>query len=425
MMALIVLTVVMMLAGGLQQLSLRADREVGSSTDDARALYLAEAGLGEAISALRAGRSGAVGSPANPAVLNGGVFWVTATGVLPNSILLECTALAGSGRAAVEVVVGDMTEEPLFQAVLNSDETLTMNSGVTVDSYDSELGTYASQVVNIGFGGRPYAIDGGDVACNSDIVLNSGAVLFGDATPGPGHVVFDAATGSHVSGSTAPAAAPFSFPPIDVPTVASTGPFTLPSMANQALGPGTYGFDDMSLEKDSTLTVTGPATIVINNFTGGKDARLQVDATGGPVTFFVQGDYTHLSGFRTAPVAGSPMALAFMVDGDNDVVFPSQTPVQGAYYVPNAAVTFAANCEAWGSFAARRIDMSSSMKFHYDESLAKHWNSDGGESGEAIRQLSWQRTSVDPDFMRDRRDPFQLLGVEMANLPNPAQAWLE
>jgi hypothetical protein len=422
--ALVVLTVVMMLAAGLSQFSLRADREVGSRTDAVRAQYLAEAGLSEAIAALRSGFSGAVGTPENPATLMGGVFWVVVTPVPPSSLRLECTALAGSGRAALSIIVGDMTEEPLFSAVLNSDETLTLNSGVTIDSFDSELGGYDPQRVNVGFGGRPYALAGGHVASNSDIVLNANAVLFGDATPGPGHVVHNVATGSHISGSTTPALTPFAFPPITPPSVPSAGPFTLAPSTSLTLPPGNHGYGNFALERNSTLTVTGPATLVMDDFTGGKDSRLVINAANGPVTIFVQGNYNHISGFEAVPAPGSPMALAFMVQGGGDVLFPSAARVRGAYYVPNAAVTFASNCEAWGSFAGRRIDMSSSMRFHYDESLSKHWNTEGSQAGESLRQLSWQRGTVAPDLMRDRRDPFVILGLEQGDLPSPSEAWL-
>ena len=65
-----------------------------------------------------------------------------------NRFQLNAVALAGSGRAAAEVVVEVDVQAPLFQAVLNSDEQLTLNSGVSIDSYDSFVGDYASQAVN-------------------------------------------------------------------------------------------------------------------------------------------------------------------------------------------------------------------------------------------------------------------------------------
>jgi len=186
---------------------------------------------------------------------------------------------------------------------------------------------------------------------------------------------------------------------------------------------GKYGFDSFTLNKAAKLTVQGPATLVVGNFTGGKDARLYVDATGGPVTFFVQGDYAHFANFEVAPVAGSPIAIAFLVQGSGDVVFPSFCKVRGAYYVPNADVLFANDCEAWGSFAANRIEMSSSMEFHYDESLAKHWETTGNEDEDPLRLLAWRPAQVPPALMRDRRDPYQVLGVNRAALASPANSW--
>ena len=142
------------------------------------------------------------------------------------------------------------------------------------------------------------------------------------------------------------------------------------------------------------------------------------------MTIFVASTYTHTSNFESVPVGNSPMALAFMIQSPNDVVFPSSTGIRGAYYVPNANVLFASNCEAWGSFAANRIDMSSSMKFHYDESLAKHWEADGSTGKDPLRLLLWQPVPVAADLIKDRRDPFQVLNVAKAALPSPANAWI-
>jgi Tfp pilus assembly protein PilX len=404
------------------QVAITSDREVNGQVDDRRAFCLAEAGLAEAMTALRAGASGNVGNQGTPAYLSGGVFWVEATQLNATNTRLVSTALAGSGRAALEVVIEKANQAPLFQTVINSDDILTLNANVVVDSFDSELGSYASQAIN-NAQGYSYAKPNGDVSSNQDIILNAGATVFGDATPGPGETV-SFATGSYVSGSTAAAQNPFVFPPIQIPSAPSTGPYTVAPGASVTLGSGTHSFDNFTISKAGKLKIVGPATVIVNDFYGGKDGRLLIDATAGPVTFYVKGNYSHLNNFEAQPVGSSPMAVAFMVDGPGDVVFPSNTKVRGAYYVPHANVLFANYCEAWGAFAARRIDMASAMRFHYDETLAKHWSGNTGQGKDPLRLLAWQPQAVTPTaLLRDRRDPFRVLGVKPAALPSPANAW--
>ena len=418
--SLVVLTALLMMGAAMYRIASAADKEVRGREDDQHAFYLAEAGLAEAMVSLRAGSSGAIASQDQPAYMSGGVLWVTAEDLGGKRIRLVSNGMAGAGRSALEVVVEDQSKAPLFRAVLNSDDVMTLASAVQIDSFDSALGSYASQLTN-NYKGTPYAKDNGDVLSNSDIVLNSSALVFGDAKAGPGHQT-TLANGAYVSGSTTPSPDPFLFTPIPVPPVNGSSSYSL--SGNGSIPPGTWGYADFTLNKSAKLTITGPATLVVNNFTGGKDARLTIDATNGPVTIFVKGNYTHLANFEAQPKGASPMALAFMVQGANNVVFPNLTKVRGAYYVPNAQVVFANDNEAWGSFAAKKISMSNTMKFHYDESLAKHWKTDGKSVDDPLQMLSWSQTSPPAAVLGDRRDPYQVLDVKKKNLPTPTEAWV-
>jgi hypothetical protein len=385
------------------------------SLDDQRAFFLADAGLNEAFEAVRMGRSGNVSA----SLLGGGVRWVTAVPLGNDLTQLHSTAMVGRGRDALDAVVYLAPEEPpLFVATLNSKEVLTLNEGVLIDSFDSDLGTYASQAVNSNMG-LTYALANGDVRSNADVILNANATVFGDASPGPGFgVAFS--TGSYVDGSTVPAEEPFVFPPIDFPSSAPKGNYSVASAGTATLGPGNYDFNAFTINKDGKLTITGPATLAVDSFTGGKMASLLIDATNGPVTFFVRGAYTHTSGFQADSVPGSPMALAFMVDGTQDVVFPSNTKVRGAYYTPNADILFASGSECWGAFAANRISMANDMNFHFDETLLKHWGGKTGDDGDRLTVVYWRKSAVQPaSLLADRRDPLEVLGLDAGDLVSP------
>ncbi|MCZ6597564.1 MAG: hypothetical protein O7B99_07995 [Planctomycetota bacterium] len=412
----------MVLCTSLVRITSSSARKVSASVDDRRARELAEAGVHEAMAAIAAGATGQVATIDQPAYLGGGVLWVESTDLGGGQYRLVATGMAGSGRAALDVAVQhNGGDGPLFNAMLNSQDQLTMNADTMVDSYDSSLGDYASQAVNF-TAGHVHAEMNGHVASNDDIVLNARAAVFGDATPGPGHTV-SFATDSFVSGSTAPAASEFTFPPIDVPPIPSSGDLVLPNGSSDVIPPGDHGFGALTIGKDATLQIQGPANIVVQDFTGGKDGILEIDATGGPITIYVQSSYTHINGFHAVGVPASPVAVAFFIEGTDPIVFPSNTAILGAYYAPEADITFSANNEAWGAFAAKRISMSSGMHFHFDENLMEYWETDtGGE--DAVQILAWFEAEISPSFLRsNRRDPILLLGLDKATLPKPADAW--
>lgn len=418
---LMVLTSLLVLSAGFQQLTAVRTAELRHDEADLRAFYLAEAGMNEAMTALRAGSSGNVGSQNQPAYLAGGLLWTVATDLGGGRTQLDVTALAGRGRAAIEAVVEDLGSAPLFPSVLNSREQLTLNSSVVIDSYDSALGSYASQAVN-STNGYTHANKNGDVTSNEGIVLNSGAQVFGDATPGPGYSV-SLSAGAYVDGTTTPAGAAFSFPPVVRPPIPQAGAMALANGGSATLPPGNHGFTSLDLGKDSTLVVQGPATILVDDFVGGRDARLQIDATGGPVTIYVTDTYTHNNGFEAVAGPGSPMALAFLLESANPILFPASSRVRGAYYAPNADITFTSSNEAWGAFAGNRVDMSANMRFHYDETLAQHWDADTGQNANTMQVLSWRRTEVPSQLRAARGDPFELLNVNPQALFSPADAW--
>jgi hypothetical protein len=421
----VLLTGMLVMSYAFFRTTVSAQKSAHADLEDKRAFFLAESGLHEAYQAIRTGHPGGVATADQPALLGGGVLWVEATPLGGDQTRLVSTGMAGQGREALEAVIHYQPEKPpLFVATLNSKENLTLNEGVTIDSFDSDLGTYASQMVNFDHG-HPYAGANGDVRSNADVILNAHSTTFGDAIPGPEHAV-TFSTGAYVSGAIEPAKEPFVFPPIEFPSFPPLGNYSVAASASKTLASGNYNFGSFTLNKSSSLTVTGPATIVVDSFTGGKTAALKIDATLGPVTIFVRGAYSHISGFACTPVGTSPMSLAFMVNGTSDVVFPAGTKVRGAYYAPNANILFANMNECWGAFAAKRISMSNDMKFHFDEALLDDWDGEGGDEGDRLSVLSWRPITVESSLLRtDRRDPLQVLGLDAANLPAPGLAWQE
>ena len=140
--ALIVVSMVAAIgAAYLQYVSIGSRTQV-SHSDSIRAFYVAEAGLAESFHAVRMGRTGVIGSSANPAQHGDGLLWVEARRTSDDQVRLVSTALVGQGRSALSYVVEPVEEMVGFYSL----EDLFVNSSILVDGYDSSQAGYTQQV---------------------------------------------------------------------------------------------------------------------------------------------------------------------------------------------------------------------------------------------------------------------------------------
>ena len=143
--ALFVLIPVAALTFALVQTGISYTREHTKGSEDDRALMIAEAGLAEGYQWFSSGGSGVVGTSVDPAYFGDGLLWTEIEQVANRLYLLKSSAMYESGRAAVEQLVFRFSNS-LFDAAIFSSTNLTIGSQVLIDSFDSTLGTYASQV---------------------------------------------------------------------------------------------------------------------------------------------------------------------------------------------------------------------------------------------------------------------------------------
>lgn len=145
MLSLITVMILASLGAGLVQLHTSIDRRHEFAIDRRRALYLAEAGIGEAALAVSQGKSGNIASEAVPAAFGGGVYWVEADDLPDDRVVLRCTAQV----ATAEFVVRSMilpNVNPVTRLGFFGSDGMTVGWGSTVDGYHSGQGTFASQV---------------------------------------------------------------------------------------------------------------------------------------------------------------------------------------------------------------------------------------------------------------------------------------
>jgi hypothetical protein len=136
----------------------------------------------------------------------------------------------------------------------------------------------------------------------------------------------------------------------------------------------------MRVNPNNQLTIVGPASIVVTNLELRNGARIVVDATLGPVEFYVIDDFIMNSNSAIYSTQHHPLDIRLNLLSDNvinpdvtvqlDVLeFESNTNLHGIVYAPNAEVVIDSNFQLYGSLVARRIDLDSNVGIHFDEAL--------------------------------------------------------
>ncbi len=120
-------------------------RRQSSVVDRKRSLYVAEAGLAEAVLAISQGRSGELGSEAIPVQFHNGIYWVESEPLADGRLMLTSRGRVGVGNFTVRLVVRPNVH-PIGAAGFFGAEGVTIGDAVVVDGYHSGLGTYDEQV---------------------------------------------------------------------------------------------------------------------------------------------------------------------------------------------------------------------------------------------------------------------------------------
>jgi hypothetical protein len=373
--------------------TLASSREQRATKDKIRAEYVAEAGLAAAVVARQSGGNGALGNVDAPVALGDSRYWVEVTEVNADLITLTSTGFDDRDGARLELTLRREIDS-IWEWAAFGDDFTSLDSNARVDSYDSTLGTYASQ-----FNGT-FALENGNVGSNGNVMLNSNAHIWGDATPGPGGTT--QVTGNAiVEGSTSPSPKPVDLPEIVLPSYAPLGPMVVNTTL--VLGPGDYQYTDFLAKSNSIVTVTGPANFVFTNFIMRSNAQFRIDSTNGPVKMWVVDDFTLSSNTSLGPLNGKPSALEVNLLSDNvidpevivdlDVIdLDSNAKMWGTIYAPNATIEVDSDFELFGSLVARSVDLDSNSVVHFDEALSEE-RADGEEYWERVawRALPYTR----------------------------------
>jgi hypothetical protein len=363
------------LSAALLSVSVSNSREQRGEKQEIHASYVCQAGLSQAMYQLQRGLTGNVGSQGTPATWGPAHVWVQATNVTSDIVRLRATGIEDEAGASQELVVRAVPNT-IWRYGAFGKEFLHMDSNARVDSYNSDLGTYAAQAVN-GSGSSQYALTNGDVGSNGDISIDQNAKVWGDAVAGPSHTT-TVLGNAVVTGSTTPASQQVELPSINVPTYTNYGNLTVSSNTSWTSSNRTYG--TLRVGSNKTLTIRGPANIVASSLTLYSGAKIVVDATNGPVTFYVVDNFIMNSNAQIYSTDYKPSKVKLNLLSDNvinpevqvtldTVDFDSNSQVWGTVYAPNARIVFDSNFQLYGSIMARSLDVDSNSRFHFDEAL--------------------------------------------------------
>jgi hypothetical protein len=363
------------LTAALLCMNLGFSREQHNGQREIHASYICQAGLSQSMYQLQRGLAGDVGSQANPVSWGGAQMWVQATTVTPTITRLTASGIENRGGASQELDVKAIPNT-IWQYGAFGREWLHQDSNARVDSYNSTLGSYASQDIN-GSGSNQHGNSNGDVGSNGDISLDQNAVVWGDAVAGPSHTT-TVLGNAQISGSTTPATTQIDLPVINVPSYAPLGNRTITN--NQTLASGNYNFSNLTINANKILTITGPANIVASSLQLNSNSSISVNAAGGPVTFYVIDNFVLNQNTTIASTTFTPKDVRINLLSDNvidpgvniqidDVNFLSNSAVYGTILAPNARVVLNSNFQMFGSLMARSLDIHSNARFHFDEDL--------------------------------------------------------
>ena len=404
----LIMGLVLMQQGGSQK------SEISSDVDQARAQFVAEAGISEAVYSLRHGGNGNLGSQADPAGLGDGLFWVEAAHLPNKQVRLVALGMVGAGRAAVDAVV-ELESATWRKYSLFSNQSADLKGQFFLDSYDSRLGTYASQVP----GGSDHAHSKAAIGSNANIDIGNASKVYGDLKPGPGGT---AITGSStVSGSKTPSTSTVTLEPVVAPTLPAGGALVVNGTVT--LPPGNHRFTSISMSNGSLLRVPGPGTIVVDGTVNiAPHATVQV-ATSGEVQMYAGGNV--LMGTKAGIETHSQNALAFTMyltgGASQTAVFRPHGDFYGTVYGANAEIQLGNDMVVFGAVAGNRIFCQNpKVKVHWDEALADAM----GSAPSSVNLQCWMPAAFpDDELQRDRRDPFDVLGLQKGTLQTPGQSW--
>lgn len=399
------------------QMHIARGRRQGQATDNKRAIYIAEAGIAEAYLSVAQGRSGNIGSEAEPARFANGVFWVEAEDGDDGQVALRSTGLCRTGRFALSVVV-ERTFDPIASLGMFGGEEVIVGEGAVVDGYDSRVGP--PQSVRGLLGSLLDVRGSARIASNGQAIIESSLLrpttVHGNVQPGPGQAV-TIEPGGVVTGSTLAGSQIVALPALEMPVLTSEGDVTL-SRDSMTFPSGEIRYGNVRVPAGKSLTLTGPSTVVLDNLRLPTGSELIIDSTDGTVTLFVGTSFLVESGAKITNSTLDPLRFVLLVGADAPVDvdgdgFPDE-PVQfspsgqfaGFVYAPYTDIVIPSDLHLMGGVVGESLTLQPGSRLSFDTALR---STDITMSG-LPRLVAWRIVALpDVEIVNLREDPLMTL----------------
>ena len=163
-------------------------------------------------------------------------------------------------------------------------------------------------------------------------------------------------------------------PPIEVPVIPTSG--SLASTSDLVLGPGLVHYDALAMGGGTTLTIRGPATVVLDDYRMKSGAAMIFDATDGEIELHGTGNFVLESNTKMKTLSESALDLTILLSGDNmspgardRVQLSSNAEFVGAIYAPSISYRLGSNFNVYGSIICGELMLASNGEIHFDEAL--------------------------------------------------------
>lgn len=290
---------------------------------------------------------------------------------------------AKKAEKTVEIIVSLTRSAGVYSAGMIGCQNVTVTGSGLIDSYDSALGSYASQATHTDAGGNIFAGNNGSSStCNagSNINFTANAPMHGNLSA-PGTV--NPPGGGAFYGTETEGIATTSCDPLGVvaylaarwPTPATT---TAKITTDITLASGaSYHYKSIALTGSETITITGSGTInlfVDEDISMAGSAAITVPA-GVTLNIYSKGEID-MSGQGVVNAGGDPSKVniynSYVDSGVVDhVKYTGSGAFYGTVYAPLANVRMSGSGGMYGSARGRLMTKTGTAAFHYDEALGR------------------------------------------------------
>ncbi len=272
-----------------------------------------------------------------------------------NPVTLFFAVLLGRTKADVTATATTMYDRDLCGPLIGID-WVSVPGTPNTDSYDSEKGGYHPATAG----------DRAGLCSDGPISIEGTAVVRGSARAGMGYDV-TITGGAIVTGSIGSRLRPLNLPLVDASGAAAlndnsklpliqkgksfgsvvdaNGNFLLDGNNSYAMPPGTYYFNNFTLEGQSILNITGKTII------------------------YITGDLRRAGGVTVNNNTNVADNLQFLMTGGTADI-TSNNDFYGVIYAPNTDIALDGSADLFGGVVGKTLTMTGGGEAHYDESLA-------------------------------------------------------